>query len=496
MILAVIAATKAFEGNHPDEEDLMDQINTHAQVFTLWAWGVGATKIDETRFDVEPDDAELRSYQTERHKHCILSSLSDAAKEASVGRDQDAGIWKQLNENMSRQSEELQVANELRREDLNLAKQREELKRDRLKGDLHPRVRKMILNASSVCKERKAPEPTKSCRDFFNKKNQALADQELNAQFDDLRMKQVGFAHGTVQSLYGGAFMWGNPGSPSNFTPFALRKLEIAKLGSQKSRYLVLHIINTQCQGKTVDEAKKSAKQMIDAPMNILDLQNKITGFRGLAHNFFGKESELTERLEKLEELLDDHILAFETRQAGDELFAAKFLFAVDTRSQIWLKNCTVADDRSEVNDAIVNFRELVNDVILGRFNVILPATVQMKGEDLVEDGVHGEVASGLSNGKRKREDDNSSKKSITNTERVEGLELREGESWKDVFCGEASKERVRWNKSCFMCPRWFSRGFCFSDCHNKESHVSKSNLSEAKEKEYRGYLKRVRKEA
>ena len=73
-------------------------------------------------------------------------------------------------------------------------------------------------------------------------------------------MKQVGFAHSTVQSLYGGAFMWGNLGSPSNFPLFALRKLKIAKLRSQKSFYLVLHIINTQCQGKMIDEAKKSAK--------------------------------------------------------------------------------------------------------------------------------------------------------------------------------------------------------------------------------------------
>ena len=136
---------------------------------------------------------------------------------------------------MSRQSDELHVANELRREDLNLAKHREELKRDRLKGDLHPWVLKMILNATSVCKGRAADEPTKFCQDFFNKKNQALADQELNAQFNGLMMKQVGFAHGTVQSLYGGAFTWGNPGTPSNFTPFALRKPEIAKLGSQKS---------------------------------------------------------------------------------------------------------------------------------------------------------------------------------------------------------------------------------------------------------------------
>ena len=56
-----------------------------------------------------------------------------------------------------------------------------------------------------------------------------------------------------------------------------------------------------------------------------------------------------------------------------------KFLLEGDTRFQIWLTDCKLAKNRDEVDDLIIDFRPLVNQVIFGSFHMILPPTFSMK---------------------------------------------------------------------------------------------------------------------
>ena len=65
----------------------------------------------------------------------------------------------------------------------------------------------------------------------------------------------------------------------------------------------------------------------------------------------------------------------------------------------------------------------------------------------------------------------------------------------KKVFCGGNVWKHVDWNDDgVTMCPRWFSKGHCFRDCDNEESHVPDTEVPEGKREDYRAYLKAIRK--
>jgi Leu/Phe-tRNA-protein transferase len=42
------------------------------------------------------------------------------------------------------------------------------------------------------------------------------------------------------------------------------------------------------------------------------------------------------------------------------------------------------------------------------------------------------------------------------------------------------------------MCPRWHSRGFCFIDCYNSDSHVESKEVPEEKNEAYDAYLQKA----
>ena len=54
-------------------------------------------------------------------------------------------------------------------------------------------------------------------------------------------------------------------------------------------------------------------------------------------------------------------------------------MFAVDSRFQIWLKQCRSATNCNEVNDNTIDFRPLISEVMFGNFHYNLPPTFKMK---------------------------------------------------------------------------------------------------------------------
>eukprot|EP00957_Ditylum_brightwellii_P179808 13697093-Ditylum_brightwellii.AAC.1 len=53
----------------------------------------------------------------------------------------------------------------------------------------------------------------------------------------------------------------------------------------------------------------------------------------------------------------------FKANTSMDEMFPAKILYAVDTRLQRWMVECRKAQDRSEVDDRIIEFCDIVDDM-------------------------------------------------------------------------------------------------------------------------------------
>ena len=71
---------------------------------------------------------------------------------------------------------------------------------------------------------------------------------------------------------------------------------------------------------------------------------------------------------------------------------------------------------------------------------------------------------------------------------------MKSGETRRSTFCGNCIEDRVNWSGTKIkMCPRWFSKGECFSDCCHSESHVPDSSIPDEKRTEYSDYLKKIR---
>ncbi len=91
--------------------------------------------------------------------------------------------------------------------------------------------------------------------------------------------------------------------------------------------------------------------------------------------------------------------------------FPVKFLFAVNSRFQLWLKDCRKATSQNKVNDSLIKFSVLISNVLLSSFHMELPPTFAMK------DPKSKPTATGKGGGKRpdlendKREDGKKRKK-------------------------------------------------------------------------------------
>jgi hypothetical protein len=57
----------------------------------------------------------------------------------------------------------------------------------------------------------------------------ALAEQELNNQFEFQGMGEVIFSPGYMANTYLGIFLWSSNDTPSNHSPFSLLELEIIR---------------------------------------------------------------------------------------------------------------------------------------------------------------------------------------------------------------------------------------------------------------------------
>jgi hypothetical protein len=80
-------------------------------------------------------------------------------------------------------------------------------------------------------------------------------------------------------------------------------------------------------------------------------------------------------QLENLVRLIEKYAACYKLEIAKDKCFPEKFAFAVDSRFHLFLQECRKSLDREDVNNRLVDFRDLHEDVLLNKFNIqSLPA--------------------------------------------------------------------------------------------------------------------------
>eukprot|EP00957_Ditylum_brightwellii_P206787 15350001-Ditylum_brightwellii.AAC.2 len=92
--------------------------------FILWAWGVGAGQVSETRYSVIPDDGELQNFSTERHQLCILPPMSSNTHQNNSSSE-NLSVLRQLSESISRQNEHATTTNKLIEDNMSCIKEKD-----------------------------------------------------------------------------------------------------------------------------------------------------------------------------------------------------------------------------------------------------------------------------------------------------------------------------------------------------------------------------------
>jgi hypothetical protein len=108
-------------------------------------------------------------------------------------------------------------------------------------------------------------ELTESCKRIINSKTVALAEQELNLQFESRGLDMVSFPTGDTSNMYNGILLWSSMDTPSNHSPFTFSDAEPIRMSEQMNRHLTLQLILMQGKGMTVNEIKAVNKQEVNA---------------------------------------------------------------------------------------------------------------------------------------------------------------------------------------------------------------------------------------
>ena len=133
-----------------------------------------------------------------------------------------------------------------------------------------------------------------------------------------------------------------------------------------------------QGKGKFLDELKAPAKQYVVVPTNIVDFKNQLKIFGGVCTIVFDKMNTISEGIRRLLREFEEFSCEFESLMETDNLFAAKIMFSVDSRIQLFLMQCKRFRDHGNVKDSLVDSRACQKIVSIKPS--ILPYYQKMKG--------------------------------------------------------------------------------------------------------------------
>eukprot|EP00978_Attheya_sp_CCMP212_P016939 scaffold44783_cov43-Attheya_sp.AAC.2 len=372
---------------------------------------------------------------------------------------------------------------------------------------LHAVRVRMILNASS--EDRSGVTPTAPCKDiqgFYECKTVGEAKIHLEHSLSTVYGCIINFSTGFVTALYSGAFIWDCPGKRNNWCGFQFAK-PAPDTPSGVQEAMILSLKATEGKGWSDTDIAKALVQGLVVASSVSDLQHNLhTNERATACYFFGKKSTLATSLKKRLDHVQDHTQVYEALQAKDKTFVAQVIFSHSVRIDNWFRECLTKEDRSLVNNSLLNFVEDHRWIINRRFTMGLPVSISNFSKTPVEKTHPMDTTPSPQDGKRQKRgngrgndaspDDTTQpirRIGVANPKPRREWQLKEKESWRKVF---TVRTKPRYAKGdCRWCNKYHTRGHCFPpDCANKANHIPSLDLTDSdKPDDYTKYVKECR---
>ena len=449
-------------------------------------WAASKQLIEPIETVQASDDLETKRWCEIRHDSYLSTATSgNRLNNTSIGNQISNEMLQSLSNSIQHQSDLFETFQREKKED------RDEKKNKY--SDLHDSSQQLILNASSVDGRIAPEEPTTQCIDFFMKKNISKAmDFLMTTLTQDLRCC-VDIDTGLVTALFGGHFIRDREDSPSNFSFFLTPKKQPMTVDRLKSS-MILQLKASQGKGWSETDLKDALKQGIVTPNDMPTFNHQFKNFWGLTAFFFGHDCILAKRLAPMMATISNHTLTFESAQFRDNTFATKLGYAVDTRVFRWLEQCRTFNDRSQVNDSLLDFNIIVDQILTDSFFQVLPLTFRKfvatdAGDN--ENSIAPNTSTSHRN-KRTRNDTPTIDKRIMNTKPIKSWQVSPVDFNKHMSMKNLEL-RVPF-KGKFICPRFHSKGYCFDDCANKVSHIPSTDLDDNIQKVYSTFVEKCKK--
>ena len=137
---------------------------------------------------------------------------------------------------------------------------------------------------------------------------------------------------------------------------------------------------------------------------------------------------------------------------------------------------CKDWDDRETVDDTLINFDDIVRDVLTDSYHQLLPSSITLISKNPTD---HKDK-------KRKREDDD--KEMVQNSGSIEEWKLKTNENYSQVFAGKhIYKKPLIGDRS--LCSRFHIKGYCFTNCKNTATHIPSRNLEQSVRQKFTNYV-------
>jgi hypothetical protein len=214
----------------------------------------------------------------------------------------------------------------------------------------------------------------------------------------------------------------------------------------QTSRFLVMHLQDSNKVFKSSEDVAKSTKQYIRTPQTYQEFSVFCEGFHGV-------ESEPAQKCRIALKLVGENPSTFKSCCNQDAKFASAFVYKLDKRYQLFMKECRDAEERDAVSTRILDYERLIEDVKMGDFVLYLPPVFSIAG-DKKRKNDDGETGGPRQrNGKRGKGGKDS--KRVTNEEFDDELKLS-NEEWKMISGNkELLKLRPKLADDLPLCHRW-----------------------------------------
>ena len=323
-------------------------------------------------------------------------------------------------------------------------------------------IKTMILNASSQSGSTSAVDPSIHVKNLINCSSLARAQISLNHLLQKKNI-HIEVPLSFVTAVVNGDWVSRGSASPSKLSFLQLgNSISDTKSSNSEKASLTLQlqeIYNNQLSSESISTLLTCKYASVKDYMELFRI---VKAAHAIVCILTDEAGLFALQLETVVSHLESEYIKYEYYFRLDPLFGIKFVHSLDCRFQSFLQKCMDNDSIIDIRRTFYDVQDILDDIERNRFTGTLPASL-INNQPLIKSPTKDYSAKGDENNNKQKGDEN---KNIRPEWRIP-----DGQRVGDVFDSEAIKACPDFKPGVKCCIRFATKGHCFSNCRNRESH-------------------------